>query len=128
MADRRFRSQDWFADPDRSELVALYLARFMNCGLTSDELCSGRPVIGIAQTGGGPTPCNLIHLETVKRVRDGIRDVGGIPIECPTHASPTWSGRGNSASSRMRHAALQRGVAARTRAAHSARQINRSGI
>jgi xylonate dehydratase len=82
---RRFRSQDWFADPARSDMVALYLERFMNYGITPEELRSGRPIIGIAQSGGDLTPCNRIHIETVKRARDGIRDAGGIPMEFPMH-------------------------------------------
>jgi xylonate dehydratase len=85
MAKRRFRSQDWFADPARSDMVALYLERFMNYGITPEELRSGRPIIGIAQSGGDLTPCNRIHIETVKRARDGIRDAGGIPMEFPMH-------------------------------------------
>src|SRR5688572_5925703 len=82
---RRFRSRDWFEDADRLDQVALYLERFMNYGLTADELLGGKPIIGIAQTGGDLTPCNRVHLETVKRVRDGIRDAGGVPIEFPMH-------------------------------------------
>jgi dihydroxy-acid dehydratase len=82
---RRFRSRDWFEDPDHLDLVALYLERFMNYGLTPEELLSGKPIIGIAQTGGDLTPCNRVHLETVKRVREGIRDAGGIPMEFPMH-------------------------------------------
>ncbi len=66
-------------------MVALYLERFMNYGLTADELLSGKPIIGIAQTGGDLTPCNRVHLDTVKRVRDGIRAAGGIPMEFPLH-------------------------------------------
>jgi dihydroxy-acid dehydratase len=82
---RRFRSQDWFDDPDHIDLVALYLERFMNYGITPDELRSGRPIIGIAQSGSDISPCNRIHLELAKRVRDGIRDAGGIPMEFPLH-------------------------------------------
>ncbi len=82
---RRFRSRDWFADPARSDMTALYLERFMNYGLTPEELRSGRPIIGIAQTGSDLSPCNRIHLELARRVRDGIRDAGGIPIEFPVH-------------------------------------------
>lgn len=82
---RRFRSQDWFADPARSDMVALYLERFMNYGITPDELRSGRPIIGIAQSGSDLSPCNRIHLELAKRVRDGIRDAGGICMEFPVH-------------------------------------------
>lgn len=82
---RRFRSQDWFADPARSDMVALYLERFMNYGITPDELRSGRPIIGIAQSGSDLSPCNRIHLDLAKRVRDGIRDAGGICMEFPVH-------------------------------------------
>ena len=82
---RRFRSREWFADPHRSDMTALYLERFMNYGLTPDELRSGRPIIGIAQTGSDLSPCNRIHLDLARRVRDGIRDAGGIPMEFPVH-------------------------------------------
>jgi xylonate dehydratase len=82
---RRFRSRDWFDDPKHLDMVALYLERFMNYGLTANELLSGKPIIGIAQTGGDLTPCNRVHLDTVKRVREGIRDAGGIPMEFPLH-------------------------------------------
>src|SRR3954453_10419246 len=81
----RFRSRDWFDDPKHLDMVALYLERFMNYGLTAEELLSGKPIIGIAQTGGDLTPCNRVHLETVKRVREGIRDAGGVPMEFPLH-------------------------------------------
>ncbi|WP_046116032.1 IlvD/Edd family dehydratase [Aquincola tertiaricarbonis] len=84
-AGRRFRSREWFADPQRSDMTALYLERFMNYGLTPEELRSGRPIIGIAQTGSDLSPCNRIHLDLVRRVRDGIRDAGGIPMEFPVH-------------------------------------------
>jgi dihydroxyacid dehydratase/phosphogluconate dehydratase len=80
-----FRSRDWFAAPERSDMAAIYLERFMNYGITPDELRSGRPIIGIAQTGGDLTPCNRIHVDLAKRVRDGIRDAGGIPMEFPVH-------------------------------------------
>src|ERR1041384_4230575 len=82
---RRFRSRDWFDDPKHLDMVALYLERFMNYGITPEELRSGRPIIGIAQSGSDISPCNRIHLETAKRVRDGIRDAGGIPMEFPLH-------------------------------------------
>ncbi|AUW59622.1 dihydroxy-acid dehydratase [Sphingobium sp. SCG-1] len=81
----RFRSLDWFSDPERSDMVALYLERFMNYGITPAELRSGRPIIGIAQTGSDLSPCNRIHLDLAKRVRDGIRDAGGIAMEFPVH-------------------------------------------
>lgn len=82
---RRLRSQDWFDNPDHVDLTALYLERFMNYGLTPEELRCGRPIIGIAQSGSDLTPCNRVHVELAARVRDGIRDAGGIPIEFPTH-------------------------------------------
>jgi xylonate dehydratase len=82
---RRFRSAEWFDDPERVDQTALYLERFMNYGITPGELRSGRPVIGIAQTGSDLTPCNRVHTELAKRVRDGIRDAGGIPMEFPVH-------------------------------------------
>jgi dihydroxy-acid dehydratase len=82
---RRFRSQDWFDAPHRVDMAALYLERFMNYGLTAEELRSGKPIIGIAQTGGDLTPCNRVHVELARRVRDGIRDAGGIPMEFPVH-------------------------------------------
>jgi dihydroxy-acid dehydratase len=84
-SSRRFRSQDWFDNPDHIDMTALYLERFMNYGITPDELRSGRPIIGIAQSGSDISPCNRIHLELAKRVRDGIRDAGGIPMEFPLH-------------------------------------------
>ena len=82
---RRFRSQDWFDNEDRIDMTALYLERFMNYGITPEELRSGKPIIGIAQSGSDIAPCNRIHLELAKRVRDGIRDAGGIPMEFPLH-------------------------------------------
>ena len=82
---RRLRSQDWFDNPDHIDMTALYLERFMNQGITPEELRSGRPVIGIAQSGSDLNPCNRHHIELAKRVRDGIRDAGGIAIEFPTH-------------------------------------------
>lgn len=82
---RRLRSQDWFDNPDHLDMTALYLERFMNYGTTPEELRSGKPIIGIAQSGSDINPCNRHHLELAKRVRDGIRDAGGIPIEFPSH-------------------------------------------
>ncbi|AVR95931.1 IlvD/Edd family dehydratase [Pseudoduganella armeniaca] len=82
---RRYRSQDWFDNPDFIDMTALYLERFMNYGITPEELRSGKPIIGIAQSGSDISPCNRIHLELAKRVRDGIRDAGGIPMEFPLH-------------------------------------------
>src|SRR3712207_2924502 len=82
---RRFRSRDWFDDPERMDQAALYLERFMNYGLTPEELRSGKPIVGIAKTGSDLVPCNRHHLELARRVRDGIRDAGGIPMEFPVH-------------------------------------------
>jgi dihydroxy-acid dehydratase len=82
---RPFRSRDWFANSDRSDMTALYLERFMNYGITPAELQGGRPIIGIAQSGSDLSPCNRIHVELAARVRDGIRDAGGIPMEFPVH-------------------------------------------
>ena len=81
---RRLRSREWFDAGDLS-MQALYLERYMNFGLTLDELHSGRPIIGIAQTGSDLSPCNRHHLQLADRVRDGVRDAGGIPIEFPVH-------------------------------------------
>src|SRR5438094_1458750 len=82
---KRVRSQDWFDNEERIDMAALYLERFMNYGITPEELRSGRPIIGIAQTGSDLTPCNRIHIELAARVREGIRDAGGIPMEFPVH-------------------------------------------
>jgi dihydroxyacid dehydratase/phosphogluconate dehydratase len=76
---------NWFANRSRSDMTAVYLERFMNYGLTPAELRSGRPIIGIAQTGGDLTPCNRVHIELARRVREGIRDAGGVPMEFPVH-------------------------------------------
>ena len=82
---RRLRSQDWWDDYSEPDMTALYLERYLNYGLTREELQSGRPIIGIAQTGSDLAPCNRHHLQLASRVRDGIRDMGGIPIEFPVH-------------------------------------------
>lgn len=82
---RRLRSQEWFDNPDNPGMTALYLERYLNFGLTREELQSGRPIIGIAQTGSDLSPCNRIHVDLASRVRDGIRDAGGIPLEFPCH-------------------------------------------
>jgi xylonate dehydratase len=82
---RRLRSQDWFANADRPDMVAVYLERFMNYGLTPAELRSGRPIIGIAQSGSDLNPCNRVHLQLASRVKEGIRDAGGIAMEFPLH-------------------------------------------
>jgi dihydroxy-acid dehydratase len=82
---KRLRSQEWFAGLTRPDMTATYLERFMNYGLTPAELRSGRPVIGIAQTGSDLSPCNRVHLDLARRVREGIRDAGGIAMEFPVH-------------------------------------------
>lgn len=81
----RLRSQDWFDNLDHADMAALYLERFTNYGLTLEELREGRPIIGISQSGSDLAPCNRIHLDLVQRVKDGVRDAGGIPIEFPMH-------------------------------------------
>lgn len=79
------RSRFWFDDTDDPASTAIYLERYLNYGLTREELQSGKPIIGIAQTGSDLAPCNRHHLDLAVRVRDGIRDAGGIPIEFPVH-------------------------------------------
>src|SRR6202048_2906494 len=81
----RLRSQLWFDNPENPGMTALYLERYLNYGLTREELTSGKPIIGIAQTGSDLSPCNRHHLELAKRVREGIRDAGGIAFEFPMH-------------------------------------------
>ena len=88
MADnqkKRLRSREWFDNPNDPGMTALYLERYLNFGLTLSELRSNKPIIGIAQSGSDLSPCNRHHLELAARVRDGIRDAGGIPFEFPTH-------------------------------------------
>ena len=82
---RPLRSQLWFDNPENPGMTALYLERYLNYGLTREELTSGKPIIGIAQTGSDLSPCNRHHLELAKRVREGIRDAGGIAFEFPVH-------------------------------------------
>jgi dihydroxy-acid dehydratase len=82
---RRLRSQEWFDNPANPDMTAIYLERYLNFGLTREELQSGKPIIGIAQTGSDLSPCNRPHLELAKRVREGIREAGGIAIEFPIH-------------------------------------------
>ncbi|XYK78690.1 MAG: IlvD/Edd family dehydratase [Labrenzia sp.] len=80
-----FRSAAWFNNPDNPGMTALYIERYLNFGITREELQSGKPIIGIAQTGSDLSPCNRHHLELAKRVREGIRDAGGIAFEFPVH-------------------------------------------
>ena len=82
---RRLRSRAWFDDPSNVDMTALYLERYLNFGLTLEELQSGRPIIGIAQTGSDLSPCNRHHLVLADRIREGIRTAGGIAIEFPVH-------------------------------------------
>ena len=79
------RSRQWFMNPDDPEMTALYLERYLNYGLTREELQSGKPIIAIAQTGSDLSPCNRHHLELAKRVRDGIVAAGGVALEVPVH-------------------------------------------
>jgi dihydroxy-acid dehydratase len=85
VAAMSLRSQQWWDNPANPDMTALYLERYLNFGLTRDELQSGRPVIGIAQTGNDLVPCNRHLVELADRVRAGIRDAGGIPLEFPVH-------------------------------------------
>src|SRR6201996_1947156 len=82
---KTLRSQLWFDNPENPGMTALYLERYMNFGLTPKELRSGKPIIGIAQTGSDLSPCNRHHLQLAERVREGIRAAGGIAFEFPVH-------------------------------------------
>ncbi|CUU19332.1 dihydroxy-acid dehydratase [Bradyrhizobium sp. JR7.2] len=84
-ARRHLRSQEWFNNPHNPGMTALYMERYLNYGLTRAELQSGKPIIGIAQTGNDLSPCNRHHIELAHRVREGIREAGGIAMEFPTH-------------------------------------------
>jgi len=84
-SDKRLRSRAWFDNPSNPDMTALYLERYLNYGLTLDELRSGKPIIGIAQTGSDLSPCNRHHIELAKRVREGIREAGGVALEFPVH-------------------------------------------
>jgi dihydroxy-acid dehydratase len=84
-SQRRLRSQLWFDNPENPGMTALYLERYLNYGLTREELTSGKPIIGIAQTGSDLSPCNRHHLELAKRVRAGIEAAGGVAFEFPCH-------------------------------------------
>jgi dihydroxy-acid dehydratase len=85
MKSRPYRSEIWFNNLADPQETAIYLERFHNYGITRQELQAGRPVIGIAQSGGDLTPCNRVHVSLAARVKDGIRDEGGIAFEFPTH-------------------------------------------
>lgn len=81
----KLRSRAWFDNPANIDMTSLYLERYLNFGLSLEELRSGKPIIGIAQTGSDLSPCNRHHLVLAERVRDGIREMGGIPLEFPVH-------------------------------------------
>ena len=81
----KLRSQIWFDNPDDPDMTALYIERYMNWGLTREELQSGKPIIGIAQSGSDLSPCNRHHIVLAQRVREGIREAGGIAFEFPVH-------------------------------------------
>jgi dihydroxy-acid dehydratase len=83
--ENKLRSRAWFDNPDNVDMTALYLERYMNFGLSLEELQSGRPIIGIAQTGSDLSPCNRHHIVLAERVREGIREAGGIALEFPVH-------------------------------------------
>ena len=85
MSRKVLRSREWFDDPSDPGMTALYLERYLNFGLTREELQSERPIIGIAQTGSDLAPCNRHHIDLAVRVKEGVRDAGGIPLEFPTH-------------------------------------------
>ena len=85
VSDRKLRSRAWFDNPDNPDMTALYLERYLNFGLSREELQSGKPIIGIAQTGSDLSPCNRHHLVLAQRVREGIREAGGVAIEFPVH-------------------------------------------
>jgi len=80
-----FRSRAWFDNPSNPDMTALYVERYLNFGLSLEELQSDRPIIGIAQTGSDLVPCNRHHIVLAERVKDGIREAGGIPLEFPVH-------------------------------------------
>lgn len=84
-ANKRFRSQEWFDNPNNPGMTALYIERYLNQQFTREELQSARPIIGIAQTGSDLAPCNKIHVFLIDRIKAGIRDGGGIPMEFPVH-------------------------------------------
>ena len=82
---KKFRSQEWWDNPDNPGMTALYMERYLNFGLTREELQSGKPIIGIAQTGSDLSPCNRHHLDLAHRTREAIREAGGVCFEFPVH-------------------------------------------
>jgi len=83
--ERKLRSRHWFGREDDPSISSLYIERYLNYGLTRQELMSGKPIIGIANSGSDIAPCNRHHIQLAKRVREGIRTAGGIAFEFPTH-------------------------------------------
>src|ERR1700759_4153332 len=109
MTDKpKLRSRAWFDDPSNADMTALYLERYMNFGLSLEELQSGKPIIGIAQTGSDLSPCNRHHLVLAERVREGIREAGGVAIEFPVPPIQE-AGQGPTAGRVGRHPGLARG-------------------
>ena len=88
MSKYKLRSQNWFNNQENPSMTALYLERYLNFGLTRKELQSCKPIIGIAQSGSDLSPCNRHFLDLAKRIREAIRDSGGIPIELPFEKYP----------------------------------------
>lgn len=84
-AGKKLRSTRWFNNDSNPGMSAVYIERYLTYGLTREELMSGKPIIGIAQSGSDLAPCNRYHIELVKRVREGIRSAGGVAFEFPTH-------------------------------------------
>jgi dihydroxy-acid dehydratase len=84
-SNKRLRSRLWFDNADNPGMTALYLERYLNYGLTREEITCGKPIIGIAQSGSDLSPCNRHHLQLAERVRQGIHDAGGLAFEFPMH-------------------------------------------
>jgi dihydroxy-acid dehydratase len=82
---RKLRSSKWFSPETNPAMSSIYIERYLNYGITREELTSGKPIIGISQSGSDLAPCNRYHLELAKRVREGIRSAGGIAFEFPMH-------------------------------------------
>jgi dihydroxy-acid dehydratase len=88
---QKLRSKAWFDNPANIDMTALYLERYLNFGLSMEELRSGRPIIGIAQSGSDLSPCNRHHLVLADRLREGIREMGGIALEFPNDRQRGWT-------------------------------------
>ena len=85
MKKKNLRSKEWFDNPNDPGLTALYLERYLNYGLKKEDLQSGKPIIGIAQSGSDLSPCNRHFQVLSKTIKGGIREAGGVPMEFPTH-------------------------------------------